>query len=154
NAGREVKEVDEPGGRVTSLSYWGNGVIQNIVDPTKKFQTSFALDNQGRVSQITAPNSNASQYVYDRIGKIKSRTWTNASGQQGSIASYSYSLDNRISSVTSAGTSAISYQYDPAYPRLVKWAQQNGAETYTYYPVTSPPTLGANQVHTVATVGI
>jgi RHS repeat-associated protein len=55
DAERELKQIDEPGGRVPLPNYWQSGVIKNIVDPNN-FQTTFALDNQGRISQVTASN--------------------------------------------------------------------------------------------------
>jgi YD repeat-containing protein len=153
DADRELIEIDEPGGRTTSLAYWPNRVVRSILDP-RKFQTTFFLDVQGRISQATAANNISKTYAYDGAGRLISEGWTAPSGTKGAIVSYTYNVDNTISAIAPAwGASTTAYQYDPAYPRLTNWSQPSASETYTYNPVTAPPGLGANRLQAVSTEG-
>jgi hypothetical protein len=41
------------------------------------------------------------------------------------------------------------FTYDPVYERLATMTDGNGTTTYSYYPTTSSPTLGAGQLQSV-----
>lgn len=157
DADRELIEIDEPAGRVTKIPlYWANGKVQTVLDPLG-FPTNFARDVQGRIQTITYPDNTQKWFTYDNAGRITLTAPTNSPNGPGQVR-YSYNGDDTVSEIDYGSGLPTFFQYDPAYRRLKCWIQAPpmpcggsaepvaNSEAFSYYPVTSPPTLGANRL--------
>jgi RHS repeat-associated protein len=151
DADRELSKIIEPSARTTVLQYWPNGRLQNIQDP-RGGGTTFAIDIEGRTRAVTYPDSSNVLYQYDGAGRVSTIFLSSGAG-----IGYSYYADNTVSKVIGADTPTF-FTYDRAYRRLTAWYQADSlpsgnntpfiksSEEFSYYPVTSPPSLGATRV--------
>jgi RHS repeat-associated protein len=157
DAARQLYEIDESA-RNTLVGYWPNGFVETVQDP-RGFVTTYLRDVQGRLRTVQYPDNTSVTYMYDSASRLAS--FARAAGS----VVYTYNPDDTLDEVKPVSAIASSpaplptfFDYDPAYKRLTGWLQAtarptatNGvtpsdAEILTYYPVTSPPTLNANQL--------
>lgn len=148
DADRELMKTTDPLGHSVTLGYNLAGNLASIMDPNSH-TTTFGLDVQSREISKQYANGSTVYTVYQATISLPAVT-TDALGQ---TTTYTYNLDN-TSATSSYGanqpTASVSFQYDPAYRRVVSMTDGIGATTYSYYPVTSSPFLGANQLQSVA----
>ena len=157
DADRELTSIVEPAGRTTVLQYWPDGRLNTIQDP-RGFVTTTNIDIQGRAEFVIYPDNTETFYIYDGAGRI-----SNVGLPSDAAVAYSFNADNTVSAIqpsssTDGGALSTFFDYDPAYRRAVFWEQASqratlannvvaqSSEVLTYYPVTSPPSLGANRL--------
>jgi RHS repeat-associated protein len=113
----------------------GNRATFTVTDSTgmsPPLTTSYQFDSQNRLSQITDPDGDATQLVYDAAGNRKGLTFGN-----GVAASYGYDSAERLTSITyvAPGGSVLegfAYQLDPAGNRRLKIFADGTFEQYAY----------------------
>jgi RHS repeat-associated protein len=147
DADRELVKTTDPLGQSTTLGYNLAGRIASITDPNGH-TTTMGLDAQSRViSKQYADGSTA--YTDYQVTTSLPALITDALGQ---TTTYTYNVDNSRATIgynAIQPTAAVSFQYDPAYLRVVSMTDGVGTTTYSYYPVTSGQSLGANQLQAV-----
>jgi RHS repeat-associated protein len=144
--------------RTTRFEYCSCGGLTSLTDPNGQ-TTTWLRDLQGRVTaKILADNSRLTYTYEPSTSRIK--TLTDALNQ---TTTYSYNLDNNLSSVVYSGalvsTPSVSFTYDPQFNRTVTMQDGTGITTYAYKPIiplSSPPTqqeltsaLGAGQLQSI-----
>lgn len=76
----------------------------------------------------------------------------------GQKTNYSYNLDDTLRQTTYTDTSGnalnpstpnVNFTYHPNYNRVATMTNGTDTTIYSYYPVETPPSLGANQLETV-----
>ncbi|HEY3822479.1 MAG TPA: RHS repeat-associated core domain-containing protein [Polyangiaceae bacterium] len=156
DADRELTEIDEPSARTTRLEYWPNGLVKTIQDP-RGFVTTVLSDIEARAIFESDANGAQTAYVYDGAGRLES-----VGLPSGWDLTYTYNTDNTIAEFQPADLLPTFFTYDSRYRRMTAWSQASGpsapssavasSEMFTYFPVTSPPSLGANRLQTDQTV--
>ncbi len=155
---RRVVATRDPLGRTTQYQYGGAGCascgggdnLTKLIDPNGS-ATSWDYDLQGRVTTETRANGAEYLTTYESTtGRVHSTT-----DPKGNVKTYAYNLDDSTSSITytvaegTASTPNVSFTYDPVYARVTTMTGGTGTTNYTYWPITSPPTLGAGKVKSV-----
>jgi RHS repeat-associated protein len=130
-------------------------VGSTIVRPERTIQ--FGYCQCGAVSSITDPAGNVTNFIFDADDRLISRQYADGSqttytyeattqrlksvtGGSGRGSSYSYNVDNTLSSVgdaKNAGSPTVQFNYDPVFVRLKNMTDLQGTTTYTYYPLAS-----------------
>ncbi len=138
--------------RVTQYAWCTCGSLTGITDPNQH-ATAFNRDLQSRVTSKVFADSSGISYIYENTtSRLKSMT--DAKDQ---VTNYSYFADDNPKQITYrtsygqpiSSTPDVTFTYEQYYNRLATMTDGTGATTYQYYPVTSPSTLGAGQLHTV-----
>jgi YD repeat-containing protein len=146
NALRQLVEVQDALGRVTRLDWCSCGTLDSLTDPLGQ-TTNWLRDLSGRVIGKILPDRSATEYVYDLLGRLVQRR-----DSKHQITKYAYNDDDTLAQISYTNTlkpaSPISYTYDPDFNRLVSMTDKTGTTTYTYHPITDPPTLGAGRLAT------
>lgn len=142
DANRNLTGIVDPLLRSTSFTYYPNGAVQTMTD-AKGQQTSWQRDLQGRLISKTHPDTTVETFVWETYGgRLLSQT--DASGRS---QTYTRLRDDRIARVAYGGGTvaapAVSFSYDPVYPRLAAMVDGNGTTRYQYGAVGA---LGALQV--------
>ena len=147
DAQRQLTQVTDPLGQVVKYGCSPDGKLTSITDANNHV-TTFTLDAQSRAVQKTYADGSQQGTVYEnttnRVAKL-----IDAKGQ---TTSYTYNADNTVASIVygaTAPTASVSYTYDSGYPRPLTMADGTGTTIYTYYPVKSGVSLGANQMQSV-----
>ena len=158
---RHIDSVTEPYGnnstRTTLYNWCICGSLDNIVDARNK-ETKFDRDLQSRITTKTlaygTSSASATQYIYENTtSRLKSMT--DAKNQR---TNYQYFSDDNLKQVSytdtngqplNPATPTVNFTYDPNYNRVATMVDGTGTTTYGYYPVTTPPALGATQLQTV-----
>jgi RHS repeat-associated protein len=151
-----MDSITDPVNRTTQY-----GALTSITDP-KNQTTTFNRDIQSRVYQRVFQDNTTIDYLYE--GQTAPNTAGATSRLQSSTdaksqrTNYAYFVDDNIQQVSytttgghplSPPTPSVSFGYDPNYNRLSSMADGIGTTNYSYYPVTSPPPLGAGQLKDV-----
>ena len=132
--GKATGYAYDPAGNLTGFSYpngaasaytydAANRLLQIVNRSGNQVLSSFnyALDNVGNRMQVTSSAGGVTKFGYDSLYRLTS--WTPASGQ---VTQYNYDpVGNRLSMVSSAGTTGYSYDADD---RLL----MAGTTSYTY----------------------
>ena len=155
---RRVVGTKDPAGRTTRQEYGGGGCVScgggnevtGLVDANGN-ATRWEYDDQGRRTKEIRANGAEYRYTYDTAtGQLKTTT-----DPKGNVKTNVYNRDGTLAGITyavAAGTSPtsnVSFTYDPVHNRVSSLTDGTGTTTYTYYPVTSPPTLGAGKLKSV-----
>lgn len=124
------------------------GVLEGILD-ARMNKISWEHDTQGRiVKEIRADDSFRELTYEDTTSRLS--VSIDAKGQE---AHYSYFADNNIAEIayeeSEFTTPSVSFQYDSFYSRRISMTDGIGTSTYSYYPVLSPPGLGAGLLSSV-----
>jgi RHS repeat-associated protein len=139
---RHVVATQDPLNRIITYDWCGCGSLEGITD-SKGHTTSWARDIQGRVTDKFYPDRTSTHYTYENTTS-RLKTITDAQSQN---TNYTYFVDNDLQQVSYTNaihtTPSLNYTYDPNYNRVATMTDGNGVTTYTYNPVTSPPSLGA-----------
>jgi len=119
--GMSATELDAP----ISLAYNALGWRTSLSDSTGS--TSFAHDQLGRTTVITAPVTGAVGYGYNARGQRTQLTYPDST-----VIAYTYWDDGQLEEVQQGSTTLASYVYDAA-GRLETTTRANGATTsYSY----------------------
>ena len=134
----------DPKGRTVRKEWCACGSLDKVVD-ANGHETTWQRDAGGRVTQ-ESHGALVTTYAYENTtGRLHSVT-----DPKSQIATYAYGIDDALASVTytnsTVTTSAISYAYDPVYPRLSSMTDGTGTTTLTYKSV---GTAGAGLLATV-----
>lgn len=148
NALRQPSVIRDALGRKTLLQYCNCGGLRTLTDANGR-TTVWSYDTQGRVIGKNYPDGTATSYGYEtNTGRLK--TATDAKGQ---VTTYTYFKDDSVSSVTytnaAVATPAVSYTYDPYYPRPLTRTDGVGTTVFAYNPIPTTPTLGAGRLASV-----
>jgi RHS repeat-associated protein len=147
DADRELISATDPLGHTIQQGFNLAGQLDSITD-ANNHTTTLVLDDQSRLINKQFANGSSVGITYDPSLSLVA-TVTDALGQ---TTDYTYNLDNSLAAVSYTAnqpTASVSFSYDPAYPRVVSMTDGVGTTTYSYYPVSSPPQLGANQLQSV-----
>jgi RHS repeat-associated protein len=148
DADRELISSTDPLGNITRLGYNLAGRLNAIKD-ANNHTTSLVLDAESRLTVKEFANGTSAGIAYEgAISRIA--TVTDALAQ---TTDYTYNTDNTVATVSYTArqaTPSVSFTYDPIYPRRASMTDGLGTTAYRYYPVTSPPVLGANQLQSIS----
>jgi RHS repeat-associated protein len=151
---RHLAVVVDPLLRRTIYDWCTCGSLSSIMDPAGN-STTWIRDAQGRVTKKFFADGSPLIYAYENTtSRLKSVT--DALGQ---VTKYVYNKDNSVQAVNYtdsngnalASTPAVSYTYDPVYPRVATMADGTGTTSYTSNPIpASGTTTGAGRLYSIA----
>lgn len=145
---RQMKKKTDPLGRVTLFDWCRCGAIKSLTDPMGR-TTSWLTDVQSRPIAKQYADGSQVQYFYENA----SSRLRQVIDEKGQVSQFTYNRDNSLKSVAYLNavipTPGVSYTYDPNYQRRVSMTDGTGTTLYAYNPVTTTPTLGANQLASV-----
>jgi RHS repeat-associated protein len=148
DADRELSKIIDPLGQTVTLGYSVAGILDSLTDQNGH-TTTMILDGQNRMVAKKYADGSEQQMAYAK--SISLVTFATDALKQSTA--YAYNADNTPVSISYLSainpTAYVSFQYDPAYVRPMSMTDGIGTTTYTYYPVTSAPALGANQLQSV-----
>jgi RHS repeat-associated protein len=148
NSMRQLVKRTDPLGRVTLFDWCRCGALKSLIDPMGR-ATSWLRDVQGRLVGKQYDDGSRVQYLY---GNAKSRLLQVIDEKRQSTL-FTYNHDDTLNSISylSAGspTPGVSYTYDPNYERVTSMTDGTGTTLYQYYPITTPPSLGAGRLASV-----
>jgi len=102
-----MTEAKEPLSVTTKYGYDANGDLTSLTDPRGN-ATSFVYDKLGRLTEIAQPLEKATTYTYDPAGNQLTKATAAATLE------YGYDAADRLSSISSGGSTLRSYGYDAA----------------------------------------
>jgi RHS repeat-associated protein len=147
DADRELTSTTDPDGNVTRQGYNLAGNLSSITD-ANGHTTTLVLDAESRVTAKQFANGTSLNIAYEgSLSRVA--TVTDALSQ---TKDYTYNSDNTTATISYAArqsTPDVSFTYDPIYPRPITMTDGVGTTTYTYYPVSLSPAVGANQLQSV-----
>jgi RHS repeat-associated protein len=123
NASGQVISINGPRtdvSDITTLEYYecttggACGQLKKITNALGHFTTYDLYDGNGRLKQMTDPNSLRTSYSYDERGRVKTITQTPASGPA-ALTQYSYTPWGDINQVIDPDGVVLNYQYDAAH---------------------------------------
>jgi RHS repeat-associated protein len=145
DAVRHLVVKTDPLGHQTQFGRYENGQLKNLTDPNSH-TTTWDRDVESRVTAKHYADSTQVAYTYEATTS-RLKAITDALGQ---VQQNSYTVDNRLAGLTYVNalhpTPSVSFIYDPDFPRLVSMTDGTGTTTYSYNPITHPPTLGAGRL--------
>jgi RHS repeat-associated protein len=148
DAERELTKVVDPTGAAMTFGYSPAGLLRTITDPNDH-TTILALDGESRIVAKRYADGSVQQTTYEKNTSRVAQV-TDALGQ---TTSYTYNVDDSLASIAYGNalkpTPGVSFSYDPVFDRPLTMTDGTGTTTYAYYPVTSSPVLGANQLKSV-----
>ena len=126
----------------------GGDRLTKLVDPNGN-AISWEYDVQGRLTREVRANGSDAQVTYEatssRVKQMRDRK------QQ--LIEIKYFLDNNWKEISYSNTTppmpTVSFTYDSGYNRLTTITDGTGSTSYSYYPVTTTPTLGAGRLQAV-----
>lgn len=149
-ADRRVETVIDPAGVVTAYSYCDCGAVESV---TRAYglplaeTTIYGYDQQGRLTQVTAPDSTTVSYDYDlpgrRIRQIDALgtttlthdnlgRLTSISSPAGQIQATVYDVEDHPTSVTDANGVTVASTFDNLGRVLTKTYPDTGVEKFLY----------------------
>jgi RHS repeat-associated protein len=145
---REIIRVADPLGETVTFNYNLGGKIISFMDGNGH-ETQLVRDEQERLTAKKYADGTAYNLAYEQTtSRLHSKT--DALGQK---TTFAYNSDNTPKGVSytdsRVATPNVSYTYDPAYRRRTSMTDGTGTTTYEYNPVSTPPSLGANFLHSV-----
>jgi len=145
---RQMKQRTDPLGRVTLFDWCRCGSIKSLTDPMGR-TTSWLTDVQGRNIAKQYGDGSQVKYLYENA----SSRLREVIDEKQQVSHFTYNLDDTLKSVAYANatvpTPGVIYTYDPNYERMISMTDGTGTTLYSYNPVTTTPTLGANQLASV-----
>ena len=142
NALRQPVITADALGRTLQMEWCKCGALQKLTDG-KNQTTSWKYDAQGRNYQKTYPDNRTEATSYEPAsGRVA--TTTDAAGQ---IKTFKYFLDGSLKNLAysnlvpatantpaTAATAAVSYTYDPYFPRPATMTDGTGVTAFDFYP--------------------
>jgi RHS repeat-associated protein len=147
DADRELISTTDPDGNTVKYGYNLAGKLDSLTDGNNH-TTTFGLDTESRVTSKHYPNGKSQNIVYEN-GLSLISVVTDALYQ---TKTFTYNTDNSTAAISYSATQAtpsVSFRYDPIYLRPTSMTDGTGTTIYSYYPVSSNPALGANQLQSV-----
>ena len=148
DANRELIEITDPDGNSANQDYNPAGKLRSITD-ANSHTTIFTLDDESRVTGKQFANGTSLNIRYEsNLSRIA--TLTDALSQ---TKDFTYNADNSTATISyqaNQTTPTVSFTYDSAYMRPTSMTDGIGTTEYSYYPVSSSPSLGANQLESIA----
>jgi RHS repeat-associated protein len=145
---RRIVATRDPLGRTTTRQWCTCGSLDKLIDPNGN-AISWARDLQGRVTQESRADGSDVDFVYENTTS-RLKQVTDAKSQ---VVGYEYFADGDLKQVTHTNpqnpTANVSFTYDVVYNRPATMMDGVGTTTYTYHPVTVPPTLGSGRLASV-----
>jgi RHS repeat-associated protein len=145
---RQMRKKTDPLGRVTLFEWCRCGSIKSLIDPMGR-TTLWLTDVQGRVTAKRYGDGSQIQYLYENTTSRRRQMID----EKQQVTHLTYNLDDTLRSVSYAEsivpTPGVSYTYDPNHIRLASMSDGTGITRYSYNPITTNPTLGANQLASV-----
>ena len=146
DADREWIKSTDALGNTTQVGYNLAGKVNSLTD-ANGHATTMTLDAEGRMVSKQFPDGTSFTTAYDSIGLLSLVT-----DSRGQMTVYTHNSDNTVAAISYSGaqpTPAVSFVYDPAYYRMLSMTDGTGTTTYSYYPVSSSPVLGATHLRSV-----
>jgi YD repeat-containing protein len=145
---RQLSEVEDAQGRVTRFDWCSCGSqLEGLTDPMGRV-TTWVRDLNGKVVAKVLDDHTRTAYTYDSAGRLAQRI--DAKGQ---LTQYDYFADGALKQVSypnaQKATPTVSYTYDGKYSRLATMTDGIGTTQYGYWPIATPPSLGAGRLATV-----
>ena len=149
---RHLTRINEATNWNTYLDWCACGSLESITDPLGQM-TQWLYDIQGRVTSEQYADESAVKYGYENTTS-RVKTFTNERNQTRTYSYYENDLLESVVYANSSITPPVYFNYD-AYGRITTmydagyfslWARPT---TFNYYPITSPPTLGAGRLETI-----
>ena len=139
---RRTVAVRDAAGHTTTQQWCTCGSLDKLIDGDNN-ATTWERDLQGRVTREVRPDSSAWEYTYENTtSRLKQRK-----DPKNQIAAFDYFLDDKFKQTTYTAaviaTPSVSLTYDASQGRLETVTDGTGTRTYSYYPITAPPALGA-----------
>ena len=142
---RQMTKRTDPLGRVTLLDWCRCGALKSFTDPMGR-ATSWDTDVQGRRTFKHYGDGSQVQYLYENTTSRMQQVIDEK--QQSTV--YTYNLDDSIKCLSygnaAVQTPNVSFTYDPNYARLASMTDGIGKTTYTYFPISGSPVLGAGRL--------
>jgi RHS repeat-associated protein len=150
NADRQLTSTRDPLGRIVQYEWCHCGAMTGLIDSMGR-KTSWEYDLQSRPVAKTYADGSRISYTYENTtSRLKSRV-----DEQGQETDYRYNVDNTLATTSYpnpiVSTPTVILAYDPYYKRLAQMKDGIGATTYSYFPITVSPALGAGKL--ASTVG-
>lgn len=142
---RQLTKRTDPLGRVTRFQWCSCGDLRSLTDPLGR-TTFWNKDVQGRLTSKQYGDGSRVTYLYEnttsRVRQIMD--------EKQQIRQFTYHRDDALASITylnaQVPTPAVSFAYDPNYPRLSAMTDGTGVTRYSYHPIGSSPALGAGEL--------
>ncbi|HUA66451.1 MAG TPA: RHS repeat-associated core domain-containing protein, partial [Alphaproteobacteria bacterium] len=146
---RQLVKKTDPLNRVTLFDWCNCGAVKSMTDPLGR-TTVWDRDVEGRLTDKTYADGSKVAYTYENTtSRIRAVTDENL---QDTILTYN--LDNTVASCSYDNaiipTPTVTYTYDPNYERMTSRTDGAGTTSYSYYPITNNPALGAGELASVA----
>ena len=145
---RRIAAVRDPLGRTVTNQWCNCGSLEKVLDAAGN-ATSWERDSQGRVIREELANGSSTTFLYETTTSRLKQT-TDAKSQ---TTAYEYFTDGNLKEVsysnTQIATPAVRFTYDSYYDRVLTMEDGSGTTTYTYGPISSPPSLGAGMIASV-----
>lgn len=110
NAQGKLTSIVDKNGNAIAMTYDGNGTLTTITDPLNR-NITLSYQN-GKVSQVTLPDSRSAQFYYDENGNL-----AQVVDAAGATSSYTYAPTSYMTSITTPhrGTHTMAYRYAAGY---------------------------------------
>ncbi len=139
-------------GRVTQYAYDANRHLISETDPLNR-ATLYEWCTCGQMVKLTDAKGNATQWHHDLQGRVTQKEFvdgtkilssygaargllSSVTDPKGQIKSFSYGKDDRLLGVSYSNaavpTPPVSWQWDPAYPRITRMQDGIGQTLYSY----------------------
>ena len=149
DANGQLVSVQDPLNRVTRYEWCRCGALTAATDPMGR-TTQWNYDVQGRPTSKVFPDGSSESYIYENTTS-RIRTRIDPAGQQTVADYYADNTLKRIGFINATNpTAAVAFTYDPDYNRISSMEDGIGTTTYSYYPITPVPPLGAGKLQTVS----
>jgi RHS repeat-associated protein len=136
-------------GRVTLFQWCSCGDIKSLTDPLGR-TTTWHKDIQNRLTSKQYGDGSMVTYLYENT----TSRLRQVIDEKQQVSQFTYNPDDTLKSVayinTTILTPGVTFTYDPNYSRRTSMADGTGITLYKYIPVTAAPSLGANQLASVA----
>lgn len=146
---RQLVKRTDPLNRVTLFDWCNCGAIKSMTDPVGH-TTIWDRDVQGRLTDKIYSDGSKVTYTYENTTS-RIRAVTDETLQDTVLT---YNLDNTLASCSYDNaiipTPTVTYSYDPNYERVTSRTDGAGMTFYSYYPITTTPSLGAGDLASVA----
>jgi RHS repeat-associated protein len=148
DADRELVKTTDALGHTLQQGYNSAGFLTSVTD-SNGHTTMVTRDAQSRVIARRYADGTSQSITYESSVSLPA-TLTDALGQ---VTAFGYNSDNTkatISYIANQTTPSVSFSYDPAFPRPTSMTDGVGTTTYSYYPVSLSPALGAGLVRSIS----
>jgi RHS repeat-associated protein len=145
---RQVKKQTDPLGRETRFEWCRCGDIKSLTDPMGR-TTAWTTDVQGRLTSKRYADGSRASYIYE---STRSRV-KHVIDEKEQVTLFDWNRDDTLNSINYANdaveTPPVGFSYDPNYERVTAMTDGTGVTVYSYYPITSTPSLGAGALASV-----